>query len=104
MEVFNCFPNNSVINVTFPLTGVGLAAPDWGDRAEFVEAFRVVLAQWPGQEAKELAKKRAFVQGQGEPPVEEMVTEVEGIAHKFYCQTFFDYFGRAPTIPHSVPI
>ena len=35
---------------------------------------------------------------------EKDVREVERVAYLFYCQTFFDYFGRAPSIPRILPL
>ena len=35
--------------------------------------------------------------------LEQYVREVERLAYGFYCQMFFDYFGRAPCVPCQLP-
>lgn len=105
-QVTACFPEGTLVNVNFPRNDEGLAALVWKDRARYVEAFRSVLATWGGPEAEKLSKMRTYVSvGGGKFKTdEEMVMAVESISHGFYCQTFFMHFGRAPTIPYSVPL
>ena len=82
----------------------GLAGRLWEDRMEYVEAFRVLLSSWPGSTAGVLAVMSAgswlgstFISDR------ERVERVEAVAYPFYCQTFFEYSGRAPTVPFHLP-
>ena len=83
----------------------GLAARRWEDRAEYVEAFRVLLASWPVPGAEVLGQMSA---GHWDKPSfsfrnQSAVEAVKRVAYRLYCQTFFEYTGRAPTIPCSLP-
>lgn len=103
--VSDCFPRREFIFADFPKKDVGLGAKNWEDRKEYVEAFRVLLSAWPGEAGRDLGH---MVAGRHSRPnlfeaKETDVLNVEHIAYPFYCQTFFDYFGRAPTLPHQLP-
>ncbi|KAF9441794.1 hypothetical protein P691DRAFT_799070 [Macrolepiota fuliginosa MF-IS2] len=58
-------------------------------RHPYVVAFHSILADWPvGSSIWDRV----------------MLERVETLAAKFYCQTFFDYFGRAACAPHVFPL
>jgi len=107
---------NQLIKAVFPGDGgymvgplpqhhKGVAAEQWQDRLHYIEAFRKVLSSWPGPVAQILAtmsigklvgpNQTAFKSGE--------VENVENVAVPFYCQTFFDWFARAPITPHRLP-
>ena len=89
-----------------PLRDMGLGAHDWKIRARHVEAFRDLLSSWPGEPAQQLKRMSAGVWvlgGSGFQGTERQVLAVERVAFPFYCQTFFNYFGHAATIPHIMP-
>jgi len=100
-----CFPQQSLILLNLPRYDLGLGAQGFEDRYEYVEAFQEVLATWPGSGAEALRGMTA-VRREGKRVSEahgEEVYAIERVAYRFYCQTFFDYFGRAPTIPCLLP-
>jgi hypothetical protein len=100
-----CFPGYAFIQTDLPIRHEGMGAARWTARSDFVEAFRVILASWPGPEAKRL--QATSVYGFSSPMYKECseasVTAVEQIAYPFYCNMFFRYFGRAPSVPHQLP-
>jgi len=82
----------------------GLAGRLWEDRMEYVEAFRELLSTWPGSTAGVLAVMSAGSRlGSTFVSDRDRVERVEAVAYPFYCQTFFEYSGRAPTVPFHVP-
>jgi len=85
---------------------MGLGAHDWKNRAQHVEAFRDLLGSWPGEPAQQLRRMSAgtwVLGGSGFQGTEGQVLAVERVAFPFYCQTFFNHFGRVATIPHIMP-
>jgi len=101
----NCFPQQSLVLLDLLRYDMGLGARGFEDRYEYVEAFHEVLATWPGAGAESLRSMSAvWREGQRVSGAEsDEVYAVERVAYRFYCQTFFDYFGRAPTVPHVLP-
>lgn len=101
----NCFPQQSLVLLNLPRNDIGLGAQMFEDRYEYVEAFREVLATWPGAGAQTLRTMSAVRRegGRVSEAYRDEVHAVERVAYRFYCQTFFDYFGRAPTVPHVLP-
>jgi len=99
-------PRGLFVMLTPSVKDEGLAARRWEDRAEYVEVFRVLLASWPVPGAEVLGQMSA---GHWDEPsfsfcTNQLVVEaVERVAYRLYCQTFFEYIGRAPTIPCSLP-
>jgi len=63
-----------------------------------LEPLRDILSSWPGAEQVPLL---AFPAGQ--LPREVRVEELEKTCFTFYCQAFFDFYGRAPVIPRQFP-
>jgi hypothetical protein len=87
--VAECFPDCVLVGLDYPLADKGLGAFFWRDRIEYVEAFRSLLSTWQGPAAGQLGRMSALVANSSELHV----LEVERLAYRFYCQTFFDYFG-----------
>lgn len=104
--VSDLFPNGLFILHRLPRTDQGLGAVDWQDRMEYVEAFRRLLITWGGDEAEVLKTMTACQRVRGKSTFtsdEASVLAVERIAYPFYCQTFFNNFGRAASIPYPLP-
>jgi hypothetical protein len=97
--VADCIPDKVMIRLGFPTEDKGLGALHWRERIECLEAFRVLLSSWTGNEATQLKVMAAVAESSSE----EYVAQVERLAYRFYCQTFFDYFGRAPCVPCQLP-
>ena len=105
-KVGRVFPSSQFIIHQMPMRDEGLGALRWNDRAEFVEAFRQLLCDWPGRDAQRLATMIALQTdgpGQGHTASQQEVAAVEAVAYPFYFRTFLQYFGRAATIPRPKP-
>lgn len=100
-----CLPNQTFVSLDWPVHDEGLGARKWEDRMEFVEAFRILLVTWPGSAAQMLQGMTAIQRHSGSAFTgqERLVEQVEQVAYPFYCQTFFNYFARAPSVPHNRP-
>jgi len=103
-KVSACFPDGILVGMNYPIVDQGLGALRWRDRIEYVEAFRMLLSTWRGPMLSEDVALRLG----GLPLVEATATEqhveaLEMVAYAFYCQTFFDHFGRAPCVPCRLP-
>ncbi|KAJ3557757.1 hypothetical protein NP233_g11662 [Leucocoprinus birnbaumii] len=100
------WPNNFLLMHDVPVSSAGISALYSIDRREYLEAFRVLLLAYPGEAPRYLATlvthKNNPITGRKEWN-QSLLNEVEAAAAKFYCQTFFDYFGRAPSVPHIRP-
>ena len=104
--VANCFPQHSFTLVDLPQHDEGLGARLVETRSEWVDNFRMVMALWPGAEAARLAVMsavRRLKTGTIDEAFPSSVEAVERIAYPFYCQMFFDYFGRAASVPRILP-
>lgn len=98
-RVAACFPEGIFVSMDYPTVDKGLGAADWRERCEYVEAFRVLLSLWGGRTALALEEMFPIMPTSSEKEVE----DVEKMAYPFYCQMFFDCFGRAPCIPARLP-
>ena len=82
----------------FPRRNTGLQANDILDRRPYLEHLREVQNAWPNVPSS--------LRGAGFSDVSrdrKQVEDLECDMAKFYCQTFFDYFGRPPIVPHRIP-
>jgi hypothetical protein len=103
-KVADVVPQGLFVLPKLPLHDEGLAGRLWEDRMEYVEAFRVLLSTWPGSKAGVLAGMSAGMrQGSTFVSDRDRVERVEAVAYPFYCQMFFEYSGRAPTVPFHLP-
>lgn len=93
-----CIPGRSLVMKDFPNDDFGLGASSVEKRWKYVEALRVVMLTWPGPSAGALLRMKLTCADQA------LCAKVEAVAYPFYCQTFFDYFGRAATVPHQLPV
>lgn len=102
--VAKVFPSTVLVMLRPQRSREGLGAAKLEDRALYVERFRRVLQDWPGEDAKLLKMMPAVEYGPGRLThtfVARKLEAVEQTAYRFYCQTFFNYYGRAATIPHQ---
>ena len=94
-----CFPEGILVSVDYLMLDRGLGAAHWRDRYEYVEAFHLLLLLWGWGIAMTLEEMLPLMHTSSEREVE----DVERLAYPFYCQKFFDFFGRAPCVPPRVP-
>jgi hypothetical protein len=99
------FFSEILLMVSVPPGFKSIASQDAKDHCSFVDGFRLVLADWPGTVPACLKTLQLRKQLDGEDVWDfEAMRLVERKAYPFYCQTFFDHFGRAPSIPHTYPL
>ncbi|EKM74122.1 hypothetical protein AGABI1DRAFT_48580 [Agaricus bisporus var. burnettii JB137-S8] len=89
------FVNEALLTVDLPRHSFGISSGSWEERRPYVEAFRNAVVDWPNvpQELLTIANNNQID-----------VERAESLVASFYCQTFFDYFGRAPCVPHLFPL
>lgn len=90
------FVISSYLVEKIPNRNLGLAADDWKERAAYIFTLSTLMQSWEGCPSS--------IKYAAEVMVEARVEALEGEVTKFYCQTFFDYFGRAPILPHRLPL
>lgn len=96
--ISECFPTDPFLSRSLPGRNCGLAAHDIEERLPFILCLVRVMQSWKGdkppifnlaaQSYQEIPRSRA--------------TEFEEAATKYYCQQFFNYFGRAALVPHRL--
>lgn len=77
-----------------PQENQGLAADNWQTRRIFVENLWRVMRAWP--------RPPTFNLGLGSNVLEAHFLRFESNVAQFYCQTFYNTFGRAANIPHRI--
>ena len=97
--VANVFPDARIIMHQLPPKDVGLGAVAWERRTEYVDNFRILLALWPNSPSSALQP----LASSSRQVLESHLLATEKCLYDFYCQTFFIYFGRAPTVPAARP-
>lgn len=98
--VYSMFPGAGTIFVwtgEFPKKDEGMAAREWQERCYFVEHFRRIVASWPN--APSILTDSCL---------DDTTSEAEGVHMEeavvlFYCQSFWDFFGRAAICPRYIP-
>ncbi|KAL0578356.1 hypothetical protein V5O48_003634 [Marasmius crinis-equi] len=77
----------------------GLAVATLAHRKKYIVRFAGVLAKWPhAQEGVVMLAGRKTTKEFSD----DQLVKLEEWAARFYCQTFFDNFGRPPIIPHRL--
>jgi hypothetical protein len=100
-KIGRCFPIESFRHVTIPLANRGLAADKLGARFPFIVALFLVVKSWRGDQPKVFEVSEEKIRNfpsQGET----VCSSFEKVVVKYYCQQFFNYFGRAAQIPHRL--
>ncbi|KAK1225028.1 hypothetical protein PQX77_012046, partial [Marasmius sp. AFHP31] len=102
-DVQDCFPGLDGIGnptqVDFRRANSGLAAASIRHRGKYFHRLCLVMKDWAGG-----AKAESFVAGKEkwQDHSDAELETMEQWATKFYCQTFYENFGRPPIIPHRL--
>jgi hypothetical protein len=97
IEISQCFHTSSFQQVPVPSKNRGLADDDFDKRFQFVTALAFVVKRWKGDKPALLAGDLDNLQLAPDGCV-----EMEKVVTKYYCQQFFNYFGRAALVPHRL--
>lgn len=81
----------------------GLAARTLEGRAPYILALRNVMVLWRGGQDV-LGSENVHNGKQYDKYDTKALQEMEAQATRFYCQSFFNFFGRAPLLPHRVDV
>jgi hypothetical protein len=98
MKISRCFPINSFRHVTIPSENCGLAADDLNKRFPFVVELLHVLKSWRGEKPAIFGISMDNLRDS----THQARIQLEKTIAKYYCQQFFNYFGRAAQIPHRL--
>ena len=98
-KISRCFPIESFYHVTVPSRNRGLAADDLGERFPFIIALFLVVKSWRGDQPKIFEASEENVRNFSGHAA---LSSFENLVAKYYCQQFFNYFGRAAQIPHRL--
>lgn len=96
--ISKCFPVGAFQHVSIPTRDCGLAADTPLERLPYVVHLVRVMQSWKGN------VPAAFTLANRSPSdlSQDQGVELEVAATKYYCQQFFNYFNRAPQIPHRL--
>jgi hypothetical protein len=94
----SCFDPVEFLPPSFPTSNRGLVAQEWHWRIDPVIAFVKILSTWTDLprilETADLERFRRHIPGD-----QRDFEDLEARAARFYCQSFFNFFDRAPSIP-----
>jgi len=93
-----CFPVNPFLSRSLPERNSGLAANEIEERLPFVLHLVRMMQSWKGDKPPVFNLAASSYQ---EIPRSEALG-LEEAAAMFYCQQFFNYFGRAALVPHRL--
>lgn len=99
-EVLQVFPMSGDVVGSFmineiPNRDLGLTSPDLVERNHHLTALAHLMSSWKG--CPDSIKSATY------GPLVTQVRRLEEACARFYCQSFFDNFGRAPVIPCCLP-
>jgi hypothetical protein len=97
IDISQCFPTSSFRHVPIPSKNLGLADDDFDKRFRFVTGLVFVMKSWKGDKPAMLAGNLSDLQLSPNGAM-----ELEKVVAKYYCQQFFNYFGRAAQVPHRL--
>jgi hypothetical protein len=97
IEISQCFHISSFRHVPIPSENRGLADNDFDKRFGFVTGLVFVMNSWKGDKPAILAGDLSKLELSPDAAI-----EFEKIVAKYYCQQFFNYFGRAAQVPHRL--
>ena len=98
MKISRCFPINSFRHVMIPSENCGLAADDLNRRFPFVVKLLHVMKPWRGEKPAIFGISMDNLRDS----THQTRILLENTIAKYYCQQFFNYFGRAAQIPHRL--
>ena len=96
-EISQCFHTSSFRHVSIPSENLGLADNDFDKRFQFVTPLVFIMNSWKGEKPAMLAGDLSMVQLSPDG-----TKEMEKVVANYYCQQFFNYFGRAAQVPHRL--
>jgi hypothetical protein len=96
-KISRCFPTSSFQHVSIPSANCGLADDNFDKRFQSVTGLVFVTEAWKGDKPTMLAGDLSELQLSPDGAM-----EMEKVVTKYYCQQFFNYFGRAAQIPHRL--
>jgi hypothetical protein len=99
IEISQCFPTGSFKHVSIPSGNIGLADDDFDERFGFVTSLVFIMNSWKGDKPAILAGDLLKLELTPDAAV-----ELEKVVAKYYCQQFFNYFGRAAQVPHRLHV
>ncbi|KAF9038181.1 hypothetical protein BJ165DRAFT_1532063 [Panaeolus papilionaceus] len=99
--IMRCFPFLTYKQPTQPMptTNQGLASNDPSERLTYTLQLCKLMSSWSGE------KPDIFKLHERKSPdsiSRQHAAELERAVARFYCQTFYNYFGRAAQIPHRL--
>ena len=97
IEISQFFHTSLFQHVTIPSENRGLADDDFDKRFQFITALVFVMNSWKGAKPAMLGGDLFDLQLGPEAAM-----ELEKVVAKYYCQQFFNYFGRAAQVPHHL--
>ena len=95
IEISQCFQTSSFRHVPIPSENLGLADDDFDKRFRFITGLYFVVKSWKGEKPAMLADDCSDLSPNA-------AMELEKVIAKYYCQQFFNYFGRAAQVPHRL--
>lgn len=95
IEISLCFQTSSFRHVPIPSENLGLADDDFDKRFRFITGLYFIVKSWKGDKPAMLADDLSDV-------TPDAAMELEKVIAKYYCQQFFNYFGRAAQVPHRL--
>lgn len=96
-KISQCFHTSSFRHVSIPSENLGLADDDFDKRFQFVTPLVFVMNSWKGEKPAILAGDLFDLQ-----LTPSGARDLEIVVAKYYCQQFFNYFGRAAQVPHRL--
>lgn len=94
-EISQCFHTSSFRHVSIPSENFGLADDVFDNRFRFVTGLYFVTKSWKGD-------KPVMLTGDISDLTPISAAELEKVLARYYCQQFYNYFGRAAQIPHRL--
>ncbi|KAF5371871.1 hypothetical protein D9615_009520 [Tricholomella constricta] len=99
-RVANCFPGGQLLVTPLSEANTGIASYDEEERCRYLLELQRLMRPWPGKKP-DIFHVDSWRWSTGD------VQALEAAIAKFYTQTFFNHFRRAPIIPrrlsHDVP-
>ena len=96
--ISGCFAVGAFKYIPVPDRNRGLAADSLRDHLPHLIGMVLVMQSWKG------IKPAAFnIANQSPPDIsDQQAKELEDVVTKYYCQQFFNHFGRAAQVPHRL--
>ena len=96
--ISQCFPRSSFRPVTIPSENRGLAADNFEECFRFVTALLLVMKSWKGDKPVIFGVSSDNLRDFSQRAAMDMENRIA----RYYCQQFYNYFGRAAQIPHRL--